>query len=124
MAEPGEAAAAEASKIERSWARVATHLESAIAAIPRPDWQKITNPKEMAKSLKGLCKSLKKQLKEVMQQSRDMCIRVYTLLKQLASKLAELISAFYDYICDKVKGFFKWISGLIQKFKAKYAHHD
>ncbi|KAI5055293.1 hypothetical protein GOP47_0030438 [Adiantum capillus-veneris] len=124
MAEAEAAPKSEEIKNERSWARVATHLEGAIAAIPRPNWQAITNPKEMAKNLKQLCKSLKKQLKEVFQEAKDMSHRIYTLLSQLASKLADLISAFFNYICDKVKSFFKWISGIVQRFKAKFSHAD
>ncbi|KAH7294035.1 hypothetical protein KP509_28G053500 [Ceratopteris richardii] len=118
------AATNEAKKEDRSWALVATHLEAAITAIPRPDWKTITNPKEMAKNLRHLCKALKKQLKEAFDLAKDMSFRVYNLLCQFASKLADLISSFYEYICDKVKRFYKWITGIVQKFKAKFCHAD
>ncbi|KAI5059714.1 hypothetical protein GOP47_0026033 [Adiantum capillus-veneris] len=109
---------------EHGWSRVATHLEAAIKAIPRPNMEVIKDPKLMAKKLKALCKQLKSQLKDMMNQAHVMSFHVYSLMREFASKLSDLIARFFDYISHKVKSFLSWISGLIKSVKARFSHSD
>ncbi|KAH7421226.1 hypothetical protein KP509_13G046900 [Ceratopteris richardii] len=110
--------------MESGWSRVAFHLQAAIKAIPRPDMEVIKNPKEMARRLKALCKQLKVQLKEMMENAHVMSFHVYSLMREFASKLSDLISSFFNYISQKVKNFLSWIHCLIQSVKARFSHRS
>ena len=109
---------------ERSWSHVISHLEGAIASIPRPNFDVITNPKEMAKRLKALCKQLKTKIKDVMEQAREMSFHVYSLLVELAEKIRDLIAQFFEYISEKVKSFLAWINRIIENVRARFRHSD
>ena len=102
---------------ERSWSHVISHLEGAIASIPRPNFDVITNPKEMAKRLKA-------KIKDVMEQAREMSFHVYSLLVELAEKIRDLIAQFFEYISEKVKSFLAWINRIIENVRARFRHSD
>jgi hypothetical protein len=110
--------------VERSWQQVAAQLQGAIVAIPRPNFDAITNPKEMGKKLKRLCKDLKENMKEAMSEIREMPFHVYSLLKELVERIGDLIARFFKYISEKVKSFVEWVTGILNNVKAKFRHSD
>jgi hypothetical protein len=109
---------------ERGWSHVAAHLEMAIASIPRPDFDAITNPREIAKRLKSLCKRLRAKLKDIAAEVREMSFHVYSLLVDLSEKLHDLVLRLFEYVSDKVKGFLAWINSLIDGARARFRHSD
>eukprot|EP00249_Psilotum_nudum_P032394 c47845_g1_i1 orf=122-499(+) len=106
------------------WNRVAAYLEAAVAAIPKPPYEAISNPKELGKRVKNLCKQLKPRLKELFENCRALCQRIHGLLKELVKRISDICKSFYRYISDKVKQFVKWVSGLVQGVTRRLEHLD